>query len=143
LRPAVLAFGSPELLAFCLFGLSLAAALSGGAIFKGLAVAAFGIVFALIGEDDYSGTMRWTFGTVYLWNGIPLVPVALGVFAIPELVDMAIARTAMVTSEMNKANHCGQWQGVRDVFRNKFLLLRCSAIGTFLSVVPGIGTSVI
>ncbi len=143
LRPAVLMFGSPELLAFCLFGLSLAAALSGGAIFKGLAVAAFGIVVALVGEDDYSGTMRWTFGTVYLWNGIPLVPIALGVFAIPELIDMAVARQVMVTNEMTRATAAGQWQGVRDVFRHKFLLLRCSAIGTFLSIIPGIGTSVI
>lgn len=143
LRPVVLMFGSPELLAFCLFGLSLAAALSGGALFKGLAVAAFGVVIALVGEDDYSGTMRWTFDTVYLWNGIPLVPIALGVFAIPELVDMAIARTPMVQSAMMKATASGQWQGVRDVFNNKFLLLRCSAIGTLLSTVPGIGTSVI
>jgi TctA family transporter len=143
LRPVVLMFGSPELLAFCLFGLSLAAALSGGALFKGLAVAAFGVVIALVGEDDYSGTMRWTFDTVYLWNGLPLVPIALGVFAIPELVDMAIARTPMVRSEMMRATAAGQWQGVRDVFNNKFLLLRCSAIGTLLSTVPGIGTSVI
>lgn len=143
LRPVVLMFGSPELLAFCLFGLSLAAALSGGALFKGLAVAAFGVVIALVGEDDFSGTMRWTFETVYLWNGIPLVPIALGVFAIPELVDMAISRTAMVRGEMMKATAAGQWQGVRDVFNNKFLLLRCSAIGTLLSTVPGIGTSVI
>lgn len=143
LRPVVLMFGSPELLAFCLFGLSLAAALSGGALFKGLAVAAFGVVIALVGEDDFSGTMRWTFDTVYLWNGIPLVPIALGVFAIPELVDMAVARTAMVRSDLMKATASGQWQGVRDVFNNKFLLLRCSAIGTLLSTVPGIGTSVI
>ncbi len=143
LRPVVLMFGSPELLAFCLFGLSLAAALSGGALFKGLAVASFGVILALVGEDDYSGTMRWTFDTVYLWNGLPLVPLALGFFAIPELVDMAIARTPMVQSEMMKATASGQWQGVRDVFRNKFLLLRCSAIGTLLSTVPGIGTSVI
>ncbi len=143
LRPVVLMFGSPELLAFCLFGLSLAAALSGGALFKGLAVAAFGVILALVGEDDYSGTMRWTFDTVYLWNGLPLVPIALGFFAIPELVDMAIARTPMVRSEMMRATAAGQWQGVRDVFNNKFLLLRCSAIGTLLSTVPGIGTSVI
>lgn len=143
LRPVVLMFGSPELLAFCLFGLSLAAALSGGALFKGLAVAAFGVILALVGEDDYSGTMRWTYDTVYLWNGLPLVPIALGFFAIPELVDMAIARTPMVQSAMMKATAAGQWQGVRDVFRHKFLLLRCSAIGTLLSTVPGIGTSVI
>ena len=38
----------------------------------------------MIGTDPQSGTLRWTMGTLYLWDGLPLVPLTLGIFALPE-----------------------------------------------------------
>lgn len=142
LRPIVLLVGSPELLAICLFGLSLVAVLSGGAVLQGLAAACIGLLVATTGEDVQTGELRWTFGTLYLWEGIPVVPVALGLFAIPELADLIINRKPIADDSTMDARK-GQWQGVRDVFQNKFLMLRCAFIGAGLGSIPGIGGSVI
>lgn len=142
LRPVMLYIGSPELLSFCVFGLSLVAVLSGGTPLKGLTVACIGLMVATAGDDPQTGTLRWTFDSLYLWDGLPVVPLALGLFAIPELADMAIPRKSIAGD--NKMDHgLQQLEGVRDVFKNWFLVLRCASIGSILGAVPGIGASVI
>ncbi len=143
LRPFIIYIGSPELLTFCVFGLSLAAVLSGGAPLKGLAAAALGLLVATVGEDPHSGVLRWTFDTVYLWEGIPLIPVALGLFALTEIADMVVAGGMIIKDKIEKARHADQWQGVQDVFKNKFLVARCATIGSVIGAVPGMGASVI
>ena len=92
LRPLMLAIGIPELLAFTIFGLSMVATLSGRAPLKGLTVAGLGLMLAMVGGGANTGDLRWVFGSLYLWEGIPLVPAALGLFAIPELAELAITR---------------------------------------------------
>ena len=87
LRPIMLYLGSPELLAFSVFGISMVAVLSGNAPLRGLAAGCLGIMIAMIGTDPQTGTLRWTFDSLYLWDGLPLVPVLLGLFALPELCD--------------------------------------------------------
>ena len=142
LRPVMLHIGSPELLSFCVFGLSLVAVLSGGTPLKGLAAACIGLMVATAGDDPQTGTLRWTFDSLYLWDGLPVVPLALGLFAIPEIADMAITRQR-IAAEGQVKSELSQIAGVRDVFRNWFLLLRCATIGSSLGAVPGIGASVI
>jgi len=142
LRPVMLAIGTPELLSFCVFGLSLVAVLSGSNAFKGLAAACFGLMLATVGEDSQAGVMRWTFDTIYLWDGVHIVPLALGLFAVPELADLAISRTS-IAAEAGSHLRTGQWDGVKDVFRHWFLVMRCSSIGSLLGSVPGIGSAVI
>ncbi len=142
LRPIMLEIGSPELLAICVFGLSLVAVLSGGTPLKGLAAACIGLMVATAGDDPQTGTLRWTFDSLYLWDGLPVVPLALGLFAIPELADMVIARRK-IAGDAELGSRWSQLQGVGDVLRNKFLVLRCASIGSSLGAVPGIGASVI
>ena len=142
LKPLVLAVGSPELLAICVFGLSLVAVLSGGAVLKGLGAACIGLLVATAGDDPQTSQLRWTFGTLYLYDGLPIVPLSLGMFAIPELADLAISRKT-IAKDLAKDAMSGQWQGIRDVFSNKFLVLRCALIGSGLGSIPGIGASVI
>src|SRR5499425_2082004 len=96
LRPVILFMGSPELLAIAVFGISMVSSLSGNAPLRGLAAACFGMMLAMIGTDPQSGTLRWTLDTLYLWDGMPLVPFTLGIFALPELCDLAISRMAVV-----------------------------------------------
>lgn len=142
LRPILLHIGSPELFAFCIFGLSLAAVLSGGSPLKGLAAATIGILLATIGDEPITGTLRWTFGSLYLWDGLPIVPIALGLFAIPEIADLVIERKPI--SRLNEKIHKrGQIEGARDVARNWFLVVRSSTIGSVLGAIPGIGASII
>jgi putative tricarboxylic transport membrane protein len=142
LKPLVLGVGSPELLAICVFGLSLVAVLSGGAVLKGLGAACIGLLVATTGDDPQTSQLRWTFGTLYLYDGLPIVPLALGMFAMPELADLAISRKT-IADEAKKENMQGQWEGVKDVFSHKFLVLRCALIGSGLGSIPGIGASVI
>ena len=142
LRPIMLEVGSPELLAICVFGLSLVAVLSGGTPLKGLAAACIGLMVATAGDDPQTGTLRWTFDSLYLWDGLPVVPLALGLFAIPELADMVITRQK-IAGDANVGSRWSQLEGIKDVFRNKFLLFRCASIGSALGAVPGIGASVI
>lgn len=143
LRPVMLYVGSPELLALTVFGLSMVAVLSGRTPLRGLAAAAIGLMIAMIGADPQIGNLRWTFDTLYLWDGLPLVPVTLGIFAVPELVDLAIRRSSIATSEASTRAEGGQWRGIRDVFRHWWLVLRCSWLGAALGAVPGIGAAVI
>src|ERR1700726_1152400 len=92
LRPLLLLIGSPELLAFSIFGLSMVATLSGRAPLKGLTAAGIGLMISMIGSGTQTGTLRWTFDWLYLFDGVPLIPVTLGLFALPELADLAINR---------------------------------------------------
>ncbi len=144
LRPVVLYLASPELLSFCIFGLSMVSVLSGKAPLKGLTAAGLGLMLAMIGGDAQTGTLRWTFGTLYLWDKLPLVPFTLGIFAIPELVDMAIARTSIAQNQDRaEIDLAGQWRGLGDALTHWWLVLRCSALGAFLGAVPGLGAAVI
>ena len=144
LRPIVMEIGAPELLAICIFGLSLVAVLSGGSPLKGLAGACIGLMIATVGDDPQTGTLRWTFDSLYLWEGLPVVPLALGLFAIPELADMAITKQSISVKKEDKQDaRFGQIDGIKDTLRNWFLVIRCSSIGSSLGAVPGIGASVI
>jgi len=143
LRPIMLSIGSPELLAFTLFGMSMVATLSGRAPLKGLTAAGLGLMIAMIGSRAQSGTLRWTFGWLYLWDGMPLIPATLGIFALPELAELAVSRKRIAGDNAPNINLSSQWEGVRDVARNWWLVLRCGVLGTGLGAIPGIGSAVI
>ncbi len=143
LRPVMLFIGSPELLAFSILGISMVAVLSGNAPLRGITAGCFGIMIAMIGTDPQTGTLRWTMDSLYLWDGLPLVPLLLGVFALPELCDLLIGRVA-ISSDTSKANiYKGQWQGVKDCFQNWWLIMRCSWIGGGIGSIPGISAAVV
>src|SRR6201995_315004 len=112
LRPVMLYLGSPELLAFSVLGISMVAVLSGSAPLRGVAAGCLGIMIALICSDPPTGTLRWTFDSLYLWDGLPLTPLLLGLFALPELCDLLIARVAIAAGFEKTDIYKGQWQGV-------------------------------
>ena len=142
LRPIMLYIGSPELLAFSILGISFVATLSGSAPLRGLTGAALGVMIAMIGSDPQTGTLRYTFDTLYLWEGAPLTSIVLGFFALPELADLAIARTS-ISGNLAKTDKSGMWQGAKDCFVHWWLILRCSWLGAFLGAVPGIGGAIV
>jgi TctA family transporter len=141
-RPIILFIGSPELLSLAVFGISSVAVLSGSAPLRGLAAGGFGIMLAMIGSDPQTGTLRWTMDTLYLWEGLPLVPAVLGLFALPELCDLAIQRSS-VTKDVKFNPREGMLQGCKDALKHWWLVLRCSWIGAGFGAIPGIGGSVI
>ena len=140
-RPLVLAFGTPEMLAITLLGLSMVAILAGRIPLKGVAAACLGLLVGTIGEAGAGGSLRMaTYDVPYLTDGIKLVIVGLGIFAIPEIIallrqDKSIARGARLGS--------GWVQGVIDWFANIWLSVRCAVIGVIVGVIPGLGGSVV
>lgn len=141
LRPIVLAFGSPEFFMMGMLGISMVAVLSGNAPLKGLIVGALGLTFGMVGTDSHTGVLRWDFGFLYLWDGLPLVPVALGIFALPEMIDLTIRGTRI--ADVPSGNVKGVMVGIQDVFRHWFLTLRCSVVGVWVGAIPGLGASVV
>jgi TctA family transporter len=139
-RPLVLSFGSPEFFMLALLGITFVAALSGEAILKGLIAGGMGFMLATVGLDPISGIQRYTFDQLYLWDGVGLVPVTVGLFAIPEIIDLAVHGGAISKEPIGKIG--GVMQGIRDTFHHFWLVIRCSAIGTYIGVIPGMGGAV-
>jgi TctA family transporter len=138
-RPLVLTFGSPEFFMLALLGITFVAALSGEALLKGLIAGGLGLGLATIGLDPVTSTQRYTFGQLFLWDGIGLVPVTIGFYAIPEVIEMAVYGSSI--ARLPEGRLGSVWQGVRDTFRHWLLVLRCSAVGTFVAVIPGMGAA--
>lgn len=140
-RPLVLAFGLPEMLMISILGLSMVAVLAGRVALKGLAAAGLGMLIGTIGVADAGGSLRMaSYDFPYLTDGLQLVIVGLGIFAVPEIVsllrqDRSIAKDAALGA--------GWMDGVRDWFANKWLSVRCSLIGVVVGVIPGLGGSVV
>ena len=140
-RPIVLSFSSAELFMLTLLGLSVVAALSGGNIFKGLAACGFGLLVGSVGSAPATGEFRFTLGIDYLYDGIPLVVVGLGIFALPEIISLLVQNKA-IASTPNKLGH-GLKQGIKDVFQNLPLVGKSSIFGSLVGAIPGLGGSVV
>src|SRR5712691_972835 len=84
-----LRFGPPEYFALLLLGLLVLAYMSGGSMIKGLAMAAFGLLLGMIGIDQMTGYFRFAYGVVELGDGIGVVPVAVGLFGLAEILATA------------------------------------------------------
>ena len=138
MRPIVLAFGHPEIFWLVIFALVATATISQGAMLNGLISGGVGILLSLVGLSEATGLIRFTLGSEYLWDGIPLIPFFVGLFAIGEMIDYT-AKGGTIAAERVKATLKGVWQGVLDVFRYPVCLLRSSAVGTLVGIVPGIG----
>jgi TctA family transporter len=144
-RPLVLTFGSPELFMVTVMGIACITSLSGlgaRAQLKGFAMGFLGLLLATIGQERQSGTLRFDFGLIYLWEGLDLIPVLVGIFAIPEVIDLAVRGTAIGGAAPAGKLGAGVWEGVKDTFRHFWLVVRCSAIGVFVGILPGAGGGV-
>ncbi|HEX2225814.1 MAG TPA: tripartite tricarboxylate transporter permease [Candidatus Binatia bacterium] len=137
-RPLVLLFSSPELLMLCVLGLSFAGFLTGGAPLKGGLAACLGLLLGSVGSAPADAVDRYTFGQLYLIDGIPLVGVALGIFGIAEIIDL-LAKGGKIAERISLGH--GWLQGARDVTKHWGIVLRGSLIGVWAGILPGIGAT--
>ncbi len=143
-QPLVLSIGAPEFLMLSILGITFLASLSGGNLAKGLTAGGFGLVLAMVGLDAITSVSRYTLepilgsqNVLFLWDGLSLVAVTVGLFAIPEIIDLGIRGSSIARDAPDRLG--GVMQGVRDTFRHWKLVLRCSAIGTYIGLIPGLG----
>jgi putative tricarboxylic transport membrane protein len=140
-KPLIYLMGAPELFVVVLWGLSMVAVLAGRRPIKGLIAAAFGLLIATVGQQGQSGIMRFVFDQPYLLDGIPLSIIALALFGIPSALDLALTKIGV---EQQPAPLKGSLlDGVKDTLREWWLVLRCSFIGVWVGIVPGIGSQVV
>src|ERR671918_158337 len=144
-RPLVLTFGSPELFLLSVIGIACITSLSGLSVrgqIRGFAMGLLGLLLSTIGQERQSGSLRFDMGLMYLWEGLDLVPVLVGIFAIPELVDLAVRGTSIAGDRPAVNLSSGVMEGVKDTFRHFWLVFRCSAVGVFVGILPGAGGGV-
>lgn len=139
-RPLVLAFGSPELFMLAMLGLSMVGILAGNSPLRGILAGILGLMLGTVGSAPAVPEYRYTFDWIYLFNGIPLAVLALGLFALPEMIDLLAADRSI--SKVMKLQ--GSWlQGIRDSIKHKWLLLRSAVLGALIGFIPGLGGSVV
>jgi putative tricarboxylic transport membrane protein len=138
-RPLVLKFGFSEIAATALVGLAMVSVLSRGAMAKGLAMAMLGLLLGMVGRDPMGGFARLTVGPIF---HMELVPVALGLFALPEMFDLTISRRPVAPVGARFSNR-EVFEGAREGLRHWRMVIRQSLFGVFLGAIPGVGSAVI
>jgi TctA family transporter len=137
-RPLVLALGSPEFFMLAMLGITMVGVLSGRKPLRGIITGLLGMCFSAIGASPAGYAYRYSFDIPYLYDGMPLVVIALGLFAIPEMADLMIRGTTITEEpELGK----GLLQGIKDAFHHWWIVIRCAALGTYVGFLPGLGHS--
>lgn len=135
--------GPAEYLLLATWGLLAIGTIIRGSVAKGLAAAGLGLMVSFIGFDPRTADLRFTFGTLYLQDGLSLVPVFLGIFALAEVIDLSASGRATISGKTRVEELGGSTlEGIASVFRNPGLFLRSSVIGTFVGMIPGLGGTV-
>lgn len=143
MRHAAVLMGPAEYLMLAIWGLTMLAAMLGNSLLKGLAAAGVGLALALIGYDPRTAELRFTFGLDYLREGLSLVPVFLGLFALAEVIDLVASGRETLSGRLRVQRMGGSvLEGVRSVFVHFGLFLRSSIIGTVMGAIPGVGSTV-
>jgi putative tricarboxylic transport membrane protein len=143
MQQVILAFGPAELLILIIWGLTTIVALSRESMLKGLAIAGFGLMLSFVGFDPRTAEIRYTLGLIWLQDGIPLVPVFLGLYALAELFGLMRERRVTISGSRDATRLSGSLRkGIGAVFRYPGVFLRSSVIGTVIGMVPGVGGTV-
>jgi putative tricarboxylic transport membrane protein len=134
LAEAALKFGAPEMFALLFFAFTCIGCLVGKSVARGLLMAALGLLLGIVGTDEIHGVDRFTFGILYLRDGIGLVPLAMGLFGLGEIfynIEQREKAGSVLTVPKNLLPTRKDW---KDSF---WPILRGSGLGFGIGVLPG------
>ncbi len=139
-----LLFGPAEYFVLAVFGLTIIASLSGASITKGLISGMFGLLLSTIGFDVITGAGRFTFGELYLFDGIPTIPLILGLFAFPRCLLMIrdIFLKKSLTLSLGDEKGSGDNVTLKEMLKMWKTVIRSSIIGTIIGIIPGAGANI-
>ncbi|MCL5058517.1 MAG: tripartite tricarboxylate transporter permease [Actinobacteria bacterium] len=131
-----LRFGPPEYMMLALVGLILVIYLCDTSFTKGLLSAFLGVLLACIGQDEVSGNMRFTFGSIDLLKGFDFATVAMGLFGLGEILyNLEREQSAEIIS-----TRIGRiWPSLKDWIDTRWTILRGTVVGFFIGILPGGG----
>lgn len=135
-----LSIGPAEYAAIAVLALSLLSVAARGQTVKGLILGGVGLLLSFVGSDPINGFMRYTFGTLYLQDGVELVPVTLGLFALAQAFALAEEGGSSVANQVYSATD-RVLDGVKMVFKYPLTVIRSGVIGVLLGVMPALGIS--
>lgn len=144
LEPVILAFSPAEFFLLALLGITFIAFLAGGSnIFRGIIVGFYGVILATVGMDPQTGIARFSGNYLFLWDGLSLVTAVLALFAVPEMIALALAGNSIssVSAATAKVSYRQIGQGVMEVPRHWWLVIRTSIMGAVIGMIPGLGGS--
>jgi len=136
---------SVEMVVIVLFGITLIASVASENMLKALIAGCLGLLIGAIGADHIYSTPRATFGFLELYDGMPLIPVLIGVFAISEALMMIESRSVLSESGMQLARRAGwaeTFEGVKMAFSRTWLMVWTGILGLVIGIVPGAGASI-
>jgi putative tricarboxylic transport membrane protein len=136
----ILLFGPAEFFMLALFGLTAIAAVSAKTLVKGLMAGGIGILIATIGYHPLVGQARYSFGSLYLQDGINMVPVILGALALSEALILWMEGSSIVSEGVPLSG--SYKEGIVAVFKNIPLFIRSCLIAWVVGAAPGAGSSV-
>ncbi len=136
LSRVALQFGAPEYFALIVLGLLVSISLAHGSVIKALAMIVLGLLLGTVGQDIYTGTPRFTFGQLELYQGINFVSIAVGVFGVAEIFRNLENET---TREVGVKKVDGLWLTKNDFKRIAAPVMRGTVLGSILGVLPGGG----
>lgn len=137
--PLVLSLWSAEMFFLIVMGLAFLAILGRGGQIKGLIAGGLGIFVAFVGYEIITGTPRFTFGILQLFDGVGIIPLILGLFGMAEVIDLAAKGIPITRMGKLMAGRRDLLEGAKEVFRHFWLWLRCSVLGYIIGIIPGIG----
>ena len=144
LEPVILAFSPAEFFLLALLGITFIAFLAGGSnIFRGIIVGFYGVILATIGMDPQTGIARFSGNYLFLWDGLSLVTAVLALFAVPEMIALALSGNSIsgVSAATAKVSYRQIGQGIMEVPRHWWLVIRTSIMGAVIGMIPGLGGS--
>lgn len=135
-----LMLGAPEYFLLALFGVTIIASLSEGDMLKSMIGGILGLMISVMGMHPLTGEMRLTFNMPSLYDGIPLVISLIGLYSIPEVINI------INEEDREKQEKDSKFAGIKaslaEVVSQKLNVLRSSIIGTIIGIVPGAGSSI-
>ena len=138
LTALALKFGPPEFFGLMVVGLSLVVGLASRSLVRALISAVFGLLIAMVGIDPVLGGPRFTFGRVELLSGVGVVPVAMGLFGVGEILLNVEGQARRVVDAKLRS----LMPSIQDLKASVLPILRGTVIGFFLGLVPGVGAVV-
>ncbi|MFD1008512.1 MULTISPECIES: tripartite tricarboxylate transporter permease [Oceanisphaera] len=135
-----LMLGAPEYFLLALFGVTIIASLSEGSMLKSMIGGVLGLIISLIGMHSLTGEMRLTLGQPSLYDGIPLVITLIGLYSIPEVVNILSEKTS--SQKRENSQFTGALSALKGVLAQRLNVLRSSVIGTVIGIIPGAGQSI-